>query len=285
MIKPKNNIPLKMEEIIPNSNLSIKIHQAHLDFPKFRLLICPQISVIYNEIPVRTKVVYETSPIWEETFNFEYSKDISTIILYNNPPICKETILGSCNIKIQKTTGWFELKNNNTRVGSVRLTIKQEKTIKKEIISKILEIKKASEEVLYIKKKYIKKLLKLKQHKNSAFSTKENFSESFNISNQKVLLRTEQKEFLKKKALVLIQEENLEQEKILLQEAKNEIEKEKKEIQDMILRANENFNEVKINKLRLNLQNRISDYSKTRILSPRSNPISQRTSETQFSPF
>ena len=63
MIKPKNNIPLKMEEIIPNSNLSIKIHQAHLDFPKFRLLICPQISVIYNEIPVRTKVVYETSPI------------------------------------------------------------------------------------------------------------------------------------------------------------------------------------------------------------------------------
>ena len=268
-----------MGESVPKVNLSITIHQARIDYPISSLLISPQLSLSYNGNSIRTKVVHSILPIWNETFNFEFTTGSCMITLLNNPPLCKETTVGNCLISLNNATGWFELKNSNEKVGAVRITVKAElsdRDIQKIYIEKIKEIKVEQEELCYLKKKYASKLQKLKNAENELISSKENslskegIEECSYISSKSPQMCKDQKEIVKRKSLLRIQEQSLEQEKNKLREAWAQIDKEKEEIEEMKNKLKEGYSEFQIAKHRFALQNRISEYSKPKVLTPKS---------------
>jgi C2 domain len=265
-----------MGESVPSLNLAVAVHQARIDLPLNSLIICHQVTVKYNDIIVRSNLSYHTAPIWDQIFNFEYTEGCLSVYLLNNPPFCKQNILGTCKIPAKKITGWFELKNDQKKIGAVRVTVqldKNEKYLQKQYQTKIQLLQSTQKEVSCLKNKYIKKIARLKQEKYKLLQIKENIEDTehfHDLNTRAYTLRNEQKDLLKKKALIRIQEEKIEIEKDKIRRAWEEIGTEKKELENIIDDIKGKYLEFHVDKQRTNLKKRISGYLKPRVLTPKS---------------
>lgn len=250
-----------MGENLPNSNFSITIHQARVELAICSLIISPQILLVYNNASVRTKPVRDFLPTWNETFNFECHQGPISITLLNNPSFYKETTIGTCLINVEKTSGWFEIRNNNQRVGSVRITLRPdsyEKFLQQEYGKKLEEMQSSQHDVCLLKEKYIRKLRKLRENKEKSRECKENNERE---TTQVISSFKDEKDITKKRSLMKLQEEQVEQEKSRLKQAWKEIENQRKEVDEMIGKIKEEYLECNVAKHRANLQSRISRYS------------------------
>lgn len=185
--------------------------------------------------------------------------------MYHKPLLLKEVEIGRCDIKIEDTAGWFEIKKDGRKVGSIRIGLKEDKEIsmqstnhsntnsldlQNEFHKKLTELELEKEEVSYYKKKYKLKLEKLRQERRKQYGSEDVMitDEGLGISTsldelrypnleilgegcngnlrlvlEKIQTHTKkmqkaQKEIIKRKQLLRVQEENLVQEKIRIRQ-------------------------------------------------------------------
>lgn len=260
-------------KVSPNSNFSLTIHQVNILTPVPSLILSPQVQIEYNSTQIHTKVSSGLLPVFNETFNFELTQGTINLVLINNPKFLKSSTLASCTIPVTSQSGWFELKHESEKIGSIRVTLTDDystHSILKDYQNKLNEAKSIQEEVKSLKKQYLQKIKTLKEkslnNPNNAFEDTENndsTTRSFSV-------KQEMKEVVNRKALIKLQEENLEQEKIRIQEAWKEIESEKKDIEELVMKFKESCQESQVARARNGLLNKISEYSKSRTGTPKS---------------
>lgn len=244
---------------LPNLNLSITVHQARIDSSVSSLLVFPQIKVIYKGLAVKSRLGHSALPVWNETFNFEYSDTTFEVFLINNPPLYKEILLGKCVIGVETATGWFEFRDNIGKIGAVRITVVSERiqrNMQGSYLEKISVVQAEQEKLRVLKKKYAEKLNKFKEKNSSGKENSISEKEPLEISQKQVILR--------------MQEQGISQEKNKIQEAWTQLALEKKEIEEKIAKVQSGYSEFQVAKSRLNLQTRISEYSKPRVSTPKS---------------
>ena len=221
-----------------NLNISIIVHEARLDSSINSLCFNSQILLSYNGISLKTKTKTEFHPIWEESFNFEYSNDSFEIILFHNPLIFKEIILGKSVISVNTASGWFILKNHYGKIGSIRITINKEETNdfkSKEFQLKYNQLLLIQDDVKRLKEKYLNKIKKLKDKKQKltpCLSNKDFLSFSY-----RRLKRNQSDpqadEIIYMKNILQLQEEKILQAQENIKNEWREIEIRKKEIENM----------------------------------------------------
>lgn len=260
-------------KISPNSNFSLTVHQAHILTPISSLMLSPQVSVEYNNTQIHTKVGSGLLPVFNETFNFELAQGALSLTLLNNPKFFKSSTIATCSILVTKQSGWFDLTKEGSKIGSIRLTLIDDSSntcLLKDYQAKLTEAKTIQEEVKSLKKQYLQKMRTIREKSLIKQSNDFDDIENNDQTARSFSVKQEMKEVINRKALIKLQEDHLEQEKIRIQESWKEIETEKKEMEEMISKLKESYQESQVARLKNNLLNRISEYSKSRTNTPKS---------------
>lgn len=260
-------------KISPNSNFSLTIHQVNITVPISSLILSPQVLIEYNSTQIYTKVSSGLLPVFNETYNFELTQGNLNLVLINNPKFFKSSTLASCSIPVTSQSGWFDLKNENEKIGSIRVTLTDDHSINsilKDYQNKLNEAKSIQEEVKSLKKQYLQKIKTLKEKSLNNPNSEHEDIENNDSTTRSFSVKQEMKEVVNRKALIKLQEDNLEQEKIRIQEAWKEIENEKKDIEEMVSKFKESLQESQVARTKNNLLNKISEYSKSRTGTPKS---------------
>ena len=255
----------------PNKNFSLTIHQATISNPVSQLILSPQVQIDYCSVQIRSKIVSDALPEFNETFNFEQMTGEITLNLLNNPKFFKETIFGTCSFPVKSLSGWFNLMKDGKKNGSIRVSVQDDSennSFLQEYQKKLNEAKRLQEEVKELKKKYSVKVQNIKDTSLTSRSRYVDDIENNDLSQMSV--KHEMKELINKKAMIKLQEENLEMEKGRLQQAWKDIESEKKGMEETICKIKEGFQENQVAKCRNNILNRISEYTKNRASTPKS---------------
>lgn len=244
---------------------SLSVFQGRLDYSVSAIgSMSPQVHILYGNRKVKSKVATDMDrfPVWQETFNFELTNPELQIIIYHKPLLLKDVEVGRCTIKVQDTSGWFELKKSQKKVGAVRLSIREDRDtqlstlhsskdstdIRDDCLRKMNDLELEKEEALFYKRKYKSKLLHLKTKRKSSggvfsgdFTEFTNFESADSNSEEFVLriqcqignLQQSIQELIKRRDLLRVQEENLNIEKQKVAQEWEEIYKKKIEIADV----------------------------------------------------
>lgn len=266
---------------------SLTVYQARLDTSVSSIgTMSPQIQINYSGIKIKTKTAtgMDRLPVWSETFNFECLSPDLELIAYHKPLLLKDIEIGRCRIAVEENSGWFELRNNGKKVGSIRIAIKDDKdtwmstshTIKDswdlrdDYLKKINELELEKEEALFYKKKYKLKLEKIRQQKRKSNGVgQQKNSEEFNdcesqdfigkVTERIKKLQVGQEELLKRKELLRLQEENLSSEKAKVLVEWEENVKTRMEFKTMKQKVNDEYQKLKIEQEKVFEQIRASE--------------------------
>ena len=233
-----------------SGGFSLTVCQARLDISVSSIgTMNPQIQINYSGISIKTKIANDMDrlPVWSETFNFEYLQNEIELIAYHKPMILKDAEIGRCIIHIEEHSGWFELRKEGKKVGSIRITIREDRDtlmstahtskdswdLRDDYIKKLNELELEKEEAAFFKKKYKLKLEKIRQQKRKSSGCRSTFEESTDSilfpssqsgsENQELInkiqtqikkLQSAQEDLKKRKELLKIQEENINNERI-----------------------------------------------------------------------
>lgn len=210
----------------PNLNLNIEVHQATFDKTLNLPSLSCQFTISFNSLQISSKTISGPVPVWNESFNFEYKDGPIDLIFFHNPLFLRELILGKATLPARDSTGWFDIKNSNGKIGSVRITSKIEGFTSKtdeEYKLKILQLQIVIDELKKAKEKYAKKLKKVKKNENK-LSRNNSKTQVFDGSVSDWTLLTKIKYQLK------VKEENLESQRDEIENSWKSIEQEKKNI-------------------------------------------------------
>lgn len=213
-------------EMKPNLNLNIEVHQATFDKTLNLPSLSCQFTISFNSLQISSKTISGPVPVWNESFNFEYRDGQIDLIFFHNPLFLRGLILGKASIPSRDTTGWFDIKNSNGKIGSVRVTTKIEGFLSKteeEYKLKILQLQIVIDELKKAKEKYTKKMKKVKKSE-SKLSRTNSKTQVFDGSVSDWTLLTKIKYQLK------VKEENLESQREEIENSWKSIEQEKKNI-------------------------------------------------------
>jgi hypothetical protein len=154
----------------PNLNLNIEVHQATFDKSLNLLSLNCQFFINFSGFSVKSRTVSEVSPVWNQSFNFEYNEGGIEITFLHNPLILKEILLGKSLIPAKDCSGWFDIRNICGKIGSVRISIKTEgenNSNDDEYRFKIMQLQIVVDELKRAREKYLKRLEKLKKYEKN----------------------------------------------------------------------------------------------------------------------
>ena len=161
---------------------TLNIFQARLDVSVSSIgTMSPQVLISFEKFLMKTKVAHDMDrlPVWQESFNFERSTSDLELIMIHKPLLLKDVEIGRCKLTLSESSGWFELQKENKKIGSIRLSIREDKDTRSEtwhntaesfdlrddFIRKMNELELEKEEALFFKRKFKEKLEKTKEKK------------------------------------------------------------------------------------------------------------------------
>ena len=282
-----------------SAGFTLTIYQARLDISVSSLgTMNPQIQINYSGLSVKTKSATgkDRLPSWSEAFNFEYLATELELVAIHKPLLLKDIEIGRCKVNIEETLGWFELRNNDKKVGSIRISIKEDKEtlmstghsskdsweLREDYNKKLNDLELEKEEAIYYKKKYKLKLEKLRQQKRKSNSGRPSSDEltevirtslySSEIENSDFVgklqsqirkLQKAQEDLNKRKELLKAQEENILNEKNKISVEWNEIKKARQEFAAVKQKINEEGLKIRNEQEKVANQSKLVEASRT----------------------
>ena len=269
-----------------SGGFSLTIYQARLDISVSSIgTMSPQVLINYCGITVKTKTAtgMDRLPVWSEVFNFEFLHSEFEIIAFHKPLLLKDIEIGRCRILVEENSGWFELRREEKKVGSIRIGIREDRETwtstthsskdswdpRDNYIKKLNELELEKEEASFYKKKYKRKIEKIRQNKRKSSGTRGSEERNFEVStcseheSQEIegklttqirKLQTAQEDLIKRKELLRLQEENISNEKRKISEEWEEIFRTRKEVRGLKQRVMDEYQKVKQEQVRIGEQ-------------------------------
>jgi C2 domain len=289
----QRKIILMLLESKVSGGFSLTVFQARLDISVSAIgSMNPQIQISYSGVSIKTRAAtgMDRLPMWSETFNFEYIDTELEIIAFHKPLLLKDIEIGRCKISVEENSGWFELRKDSRKVGSVRVGIREDREtfmntahttkdswdLRDDYVKKLNELELEKEEAVFYKKKYKLKLERLRQKKRKSSSIKslnqdddfevpsDNLTQnlSLKIQTQIKKLQVAQVDLNKRKELLKVQEDNIINEKNKISEEWEEISKARQELNVLKQKIDEEFTRLKNEQQKICIQSKLVDINR-----------------------
>ena len=269
-----------------SGGFSLTIYQARLDTSVSSLgTMSPQIQITYSGITVKTKTAagMDRLPVWSETFNFEYLHSEFEVIAFHKPLLLKDIEIGRCKVLVEENSGWFELRRDGKKVGSIRIGIKEDREtwtstahtskdswdLRDDYIKKLNDLELEKEEATFYRKKYKRKLEKIRKNTRKSSGARGMDERNFEVSTssereseeivgtltaQVRKVQTAQEDLIKRKELLRLQEENINNEKERIRIEWEEVLRTRQEVGVLKQRVIDEYQRVKQEQVRIGEQ-------------------------------
>ena len=202
---------------------------------------------------------FDKFPKWNQIFYIEKQSETIDITLIHKPLLLKDEKLGSCTLPLTNQNGWVHLFKEKQKIGSLKLSISNDflpinsNDIYETYHNKINEIHSLKKEAEKYKLKY--KLEKQGTGKKASSGKITELIQS--LKNEQENYKKLQNEINEQKIFLKKQEESIliEKEKIL--KARENITEDEKEIERLTFSLRNDINEIKQNRSKISIQERI----------------------------
>lgn len=226
----------------PTRGFTLVLLQGRLDVNVASVgSMSPYTEIAYGATTVTSRRGSTQTPIWNEAFNFEYTENVLEITVFHKPMFSRPVELGKCKIRAEEGTGWFEIRKETSKTGSIRIALKDENNSSfydthsasgEEILKKLSELEMQKEELQFYKNNYKVKIEKLRTEKKKVLESqvKEQAKSAkyceIQLNRRKLALAEEQAELELEKLILTGEWEELESLREEIEKLKSEVNQE-----------------------------------------------------------
>ena len=87
----------------------------------------PFVQVNYGDLCTETHLSRGSAPSWSEVFHFDSQEEDLELVVFHRPILFAPVEVGRVSLKIQKHSGWFEIRKGGKITGMIRIILNEQR--------------------------------------------------------------------------------------------------------------------------------------------------------------